>query len=105
LTDATIVNVALPTIGRDFKVSATAVDAISIAFLVSLAVFIPASGWLGDRFGGKRVLLAAIVVFTAASALCGRARCPSATRTPPPPSPPGAANPIMSRRPNPSAAA
>ena len=36
-------------------------------------MFIPASGWLGDRFGGKRVLLAAIVVFTAASALCGLA--------------------------------
>ena len=54
IMDVTIVNVALPTIGRDFKVTATAVGAISIAFLVSLAVFIPASGWLGDRFGGKR---------------------------------------------------
>jgi EmrB/QacA subfamily drug resistance transporter len=73
ILDATIVNVALPTIGRDFKVSATAVDSISIAFLVSLAVFIPASGWLGDRLGGKRVLLAAIALFTAASALCGLA--------------------------------
>jgi EmrB/QacA subfamily drug resistance transporter len=73
IMDATIVNVALPTIGRDFKVGATAVASISIAFLVSLAVFIPASGWLGDRFGGKRVLLAAIAVFTAASALCGLA--------------------------------
>src|ERR1700689_2066615 len=73
ILDTTIVNVALPTIGRDFKVSATAVDSISIAFLVSLAVFIPASGWLGDRFGGKRVLLTAIAVFTAASALCGLA--------------------------------
>jgi EmrB/QacA subfamily drug resistance transporter len=73
IMDATIVNVALPTIGRDFQVATTAVDAVSIAFLVSLAVFIPASGWLGDRFGGKRVLLAAIVVFTAASALCGLA--------------------------------
>jgi EmrB/QacA subfamily drug resistance transporter len=73
IMDATIVNVALPTIGRDFKVSATAVDTISIAFLVSLAVFIPASGWLGDRLGGKRVLLAAVAVFTAASALCGLA--------------------------------
>src|ERR1700691_4972271 len=73
IMDVTIVNVALPTIGRDFQVSPTAVDAISIAFLVSLAVFIPASGWLGDRFGGKRVLLAAIVVFTIASALCGTA--------------------------------
>ena len=71
IMDATIVNVALPTIGRDFHVSPTAVDSISIAFLVSLAVFIPASGWLGDRLGGKRVLLTAIVVFTVASALCG----------------------------------
>jgi EmrB/QacA subfamily drug resistance transporter len=73
IMDVTIVNVALPTIGRDFHVSPTAVDSISIGFLVSLAVFIPASGWLGDRFGGKRILLAAIVVFTAASALCGLA--------------------------------
>jgi EmrB/QacA subfamily drug resistance transporter len=73
IMDATIVNVALPTIGRDFAVSPTSVSSISIAFLVSLAVFIPASGWLGDRFGGKRVLLAAIVVFTVASALCGLA--------------------------------
>jgi EmrB/QacA subfamily drug resistance transporter len=73
IMDVTIVNVALPTIGRDFAVSPTAVDSISIAFLVSLAVFIPASGWLGDRFGGKRVLLTAIVVFTVASALCGLA--------------------------------
>ncbi len=71
IMDATIVNVALPTIGREFQVSPTAVDSISISFLVSLAVFIPASGWLGDRFGGKRVLLIAIVVFTGASALCG----------------------------------
>ncbi len=71
ILDATIVNVALPTIGRDFSVSPTSVDSISIAYLVSLAVFIPASGWLGDRFGGKRILLAAIAVFTAASALCG----------------------------------
>jgi EmrB/QacA subfamily drug resistance transporter len=74
IMDVTIVNVALPTIGRDFHVSPTAVDAVSISFLVSLAVFIPASGWLGDRFGGKPVLLTAIVVFTVASALCGLAQ-------------------------------
>jgi len=71
IMDITIVNTALPTIGRSFGVSPTSVDTISIAYLVSLAIFIPASGWLGDRFGGKRVLLTAIVVFTAASALCG----------------------------------
>src|SRR5580704_16846474 len=56
IMDITIVNVALPTIGRDFNIAPTAVDGIVIAYLVSLAVFIPASGWLGDRFGGKRVL-------------------------------------------------
>ena len=71
IMDATIVNVALPTIGRTFRVPATSVASVSIYFLVSLAVFISASGWLGDRFGGKRVLLSAIVVFTVASALCG----------------------------------
>src|ERR1035438_1779476 len=73
IMDVTIVNVALPTIGRDFSVSPTSIDTISIAYLVSLAVFIPASGWLGDRFGGKRVLMAAIILFTVASALCGTA--------------------------------
>jgi EmrB/QacA subfamily drug resistance transporter len=69
--DTTIVNVALPTIGRDLKAAPTAVGAISVAYLISLGLFIPASGWLGDRFGGKRVLLAAAVIFTVASALCG----------------------------------
>jgi EmrB/QacA subfamily drug resistance transporter len=69
--DSSIVNVALPTIGRTFKVPPTSLDTISIAYLVSLAAVIPTSGWLGDRFGGKRVLLSAVVVFTVASALCG----------------------------------
>jgi EmrB/QacA subfamily drug resistance transporter len=73
IIDITIVNVALPTIGRDFHIAPTAVDGIVIAYLVSLAVFIPASGWLGDRFGGKRVLLTAITVFTIGSVLCGLA--------------------------------
>ncbi len=74
IMDITIVNVALPTIGRDFHIAPTAVDGVVIAYLVSLAVFIPASGWLGDRFGGKRVLLGAIVVFTIGSMLCGVAQ-------------------------------
>jgi EmrB/QacA subfamily drug resistance transporter len=73
IMDTSIVNVALPSIGRDFRISATAVDGIAISFLVSLAVSMPASGWLGDRFGGKRVLMASIAIFTVASALCGAA--------------------------------
>ncbi len=73
IMDVTIVNVALPTIGRQFHVRPDSVDTVAIGYLVSLAVFIPASGWLGDRFGGRRVLLTSIVIFTGASALCGAA--------------------------------
>ncbi|MDA8044233.1 MAG: DHA2 family efflux MFS transporter permease subunit [Actinomycetota bacterium] len=72
--DTTIVNVTIPTIGRDFHVKAASVDSVAIGFLVSLAVIMPASGWLGDRFGNKRVMLFATAVFTAASALCGAAQ-------------------------------
>src|ERR1700742_2688969 len=73
IMDTTIVNVALPTISRDLSAPLNRVDAVVVGFLVSLAVFIPASGWLGDRFGTKRVFLAALALFTAASALCGLA--------------------------------
>lgn len=71
IMDITIVNVALPTLGRDFAVAPSSLSAVSIAYLVSLAVVIPASGWIGDRFGSRRTLLAAITLFTIASALCG----------------------------------
>lgn len=74
IMDTTIVNVALPTLGRQFHTSAVGVDSVVIAFLVSLAVFIPASGWIGDRIGGRRTLLLAVAVFTVASALCGVAQ-------------------------------
>ncbi len=73
IMDITIVNVALPSIGRQFDVSEAALDSVAVGYLVSLAVIIPAAGWLGDRFGSKRILLLAIVLFTGASALCGGA--------------------------------
>ena len=71
IMDTTIVNVALSTLGRHFHVSTDGVDAVSIGYLVSLGVFIPISGWLGDRLGGRRTLLGAISIFVVASALCG----------------------------------
>jgi MFS family permease len=71
IMDTTIVNVALPTLGRDFHARADSVGLVSIAYLVSLTVFIPASGWLGDLIGGRRALLGAIGLFTVASGLCG----------------------------------
>jgi EmrB/QacA subfamily drug resistance transporter len=71
IMDTTIVNVALPALGRSFHARPGSVGLVSIAYLVSLTVFIPASGWLGDRIGGRRALLGAIGIFTIASALCG----------------------------------
>jgi EmrB/QacA subfamily drug resistance transporter len=69
--DSTVVTVALPTLGREFNVDSAGIEAIIVGYLVSLAVFIPASGWLGDRFGHKRILLVALAIFVIASALCG----------------------------------
>ena len=73
IMDSTIVNVALPSLARQLHVANVSVDAVVVSYLVSLAVVIPASGWLGDRFGTKRILLAALALFTLASALCGLA--------------------------------
>jgi EmrB/QacA subfamily drug resistance transporter len=71
IMDGTVVNVALPTLSRDFAAPIDSVSGVVTAYLVALAVAMPASGWVGDRFGGRNVLLAAIGVFTGASALCG----------------------------------
>ncbi|PEE69278.1 MDR family MFS transporter [Bacillus thuringiensis] len=71
--DATIVNVALQTISKELQVPPSAMGTVNVGYLVSLAVFLPISGWLGDRFGTKRVFLIALFVFTIASALCGMA--------------------------------
>jgi len=73
IMDTTIVNVALPSLGREFRVPSTALDAVVVGYLISLAAIIPASGWLGDRRGTKRVFLLALALFSAASALCGLA--------------------------------
>ena len=73
LMDATIVNVALPTLGLDFGASTDTLEWIVTGYLISLAIWIPASGWISDRFGSKRTFAFALVVFTIGSALCGLA--------------------------------
>ena len=71
IMDTTIVNVALPTLGRFFHAGNTTLEWLVTGYLLSLAVWIPASGWVGDRFGTKKTFLFALVMFTACSALCG----------------------------------
>lgn len=70
LLDMTIVNVALPTFAREFAAPTTTIQWVVTAYLLSLAVFIPVSGWAGDRFGTKRTFMFALSVFTAGSLLC-----------------------------------
>lgn len=68
--DLTIVNVTLPTVATYFHVSMTTTDWISIAFLLALAISIPISSWLGERFGTKKIYIIAMIIFGASSALC-----------------------------------
>ncbi len=73
LLDLTITNVALPTLSKDFHVNTTTIEWVVTAYLLSLAVFIPVSGWAGDRFGTKRTFLFALAMFTVSSFLCSMA--------------------------------
>jgi EmrB/QacA subfamily drug resistance transporter len=70
LLDMTIVNVALPTFAKEFDAPTTTIEWVVTGYLLSLAVFIPVSGWAGDRFGTKRTFMFALVVFTSGSLAC-----------------------------------
>ena len=68
--DGTIIATAAPRMAASFGVPAVQIGAAMTAYLVTIAVGIPASGWLADRFGTRAIYGSAIVVFTVASALC-----------------------------------
>jgi EmrB/QacA subfamily drug resistance transporter len=71
--DVSVVNVAVDAIGRDLDASLTEVQWVATAYLVALAMALPACGWLGRRVGVGRLWLASLAAFTAASALCALA--------------------------------
>ena len=70
ILDATIITPAIPLIARSFGAEAVDVNIAISAYLVTVAVLIPATGWMADRFGIRRVFLTAIVIFTVASVGC-----------------------------------
>jgi len=76
LLDTTVVNVALRTIGRDLGATLSELQWITNGYLLSLASLILFGGWLGDRFGRRRVFVFGTVAFAAASLLCGLAPTP-----------------------------
>jgi EmrB/QacA subfamily drug resistance transporter len=69
--DATVVNIALPTIGRDFHTGIAALQWVMTSYILTLAAFLLIGGSLGDRFGRRKVYLIGIVWFALASAACG----------------------------------
>ena len=69
--DSTVIATSLPAIARDLGEDPIALKLALTSYLLSLAVFIPLSGWAADRFGARTVFRAAIVVFTLGSAACG----------------------------------
>src|SRR5918911_4788447 len=72
--DSTVIATSLPAIATDIGASPLALKLAVTSYLLSLAVFIPISGWTADRFGARRVFAAAIVVFTIGSIGCGLAQ-------------------------------
>ncbi|SEA14982.1 multidrug transporter subunit MdtD [Paraburkholderia sartisoli] len=71
--DATIVNTALPAMAASLGELPLRMQSVVIAYSLTMAVMIPVSGWLADRFGTRRVFMSAIFVFTAGSLLCANA--------------------------------
>jgi EmrB/QacA subfamily drug resistance transporter len=69
--DSSIIGTSLPQIAQSLAVSPQALSMAITGYLLSLAVFIPMSGWIADRFGARKVFCAAIVIFTIGSTLCG----------------------------------
>ena len=69
--DATIVNTAIPSIAASLGVTPLSLKSVVTSYILGLAVGIPVSGWMADRFGTRRVFFTAIAVFTLASVLCG----------------------------------
>jgi EmrB/QacA subfamily drug resistance transporter len=69
--DSTIVNTAVPTMARSLDVTPLSLKAIVTSYILALAVGIPVSGWLADRFGTRKIFMTAVAIFTFASVMCG----------------------------------
>src|SRR5258707_1466135 len=69
--DATILNTAVPTMSASLGVEPLSLKAVLTSYTLSLAVFIPISGWMADRFGTRRLFYLAIVLVMLGSAFCG----------------------------------
>ena len=68
--DNTILNTALPAMARDLAEDPLRMQGVVIAYMLTVALLIPASGWIADRFGTKKIFFGAILLFSIGSLLC-----------------------------------
>jgi MFS family permease len=73
LLDTTILNTAVPVIAEGLGVTPLSMKSVLSSYTLSLAVFIPISAWVADRYGTRRVFASAVGIFTLGSLLCGLA--------------------------------
>jgi EmrB/QacA subfamily drug resistance transporter len=71
ILDTTIVNVALETLSRELNASLSTIQWVSTGYMLALAIVIPLTGWMSERFGSKRVWMTSVALFGIGSALCG----------------------------------
>src|SRR4051794_38928868 len=70
ILDGTVIATAAPSMAASFGVQSVDINVTMTVYLLTVAVFTPVSGWIADRYGSRTIFVAAVAVFTVASALC-----------------------------------
>ena len=71
--DVTVVNVGIPTIMSAFHIGISSAEWIVTAYMITMTIMLPSSGWIADRFGNKRFYIVGLALFTLGSGLCAQA--------------------------------
>ena len=72
--DVTVVNVGIPAIMSAFGIGISSAEWVVTAYMITMTIMLPSSGWIADRFGNKRIYILGLILFTLGSWLCGRAQ-------------------------------
>lgn len=75
--DVTVVNVGIPAIMSAFKIGISSAEWVVTAYMITMTIMLPSSGWIADRFGNKRIFILGLALFTLGSWLCGLAESDS----------------------------
>lgn len=74
MLDGTVLNTALPAIAKSLNENPLEIQSVVLSYIITVAFFLPLSGWLADRFGSKRIFMGAIILFTLGSLFCAASK-------------------------------